>query len=108
MKNPLTVTPPRAPFLSGGPSAYYLDWRSAAIVVAFSASLLLPGLGDATRSMSYHEVLFAQPAKEMLATGNWVLPKIAGVPSTHKPPGTHWMIALVMWLTGSQAAGIVR
>jgi 4-amino-4-deoxy-L-arabinose transferase-like glycosyltransferase len=70
--------------------------------------MLLPCLGGATRALTYHEVLFAQPAKEMLATGNWVLPKFAGIPSTHKPPGAHWAIAVAMLLTGSEAEAIAR
>lgn len=95
-------------FLAGGGSNFALSRRSAAVVAVYAGVLLLIGLGGGTRVLTYHEVLFAQPAKEMLATGNWILPKFGDFPSTHKPPGAHWAIALIMGLTGSEAEGIVR
>jgi 4-amino-4-deoxy-L-arabinose transferase-like glycosyltransferase len=97
-----------APFLSGGIDQFRLGWKAAAVVVLFGATLLLPNLDGGTRSLSYHEVLFAQPAREMLATGNFILPRFAGIPSTHKPPGAHWAIAAVMFLAGSEAEQLVR
>lgn len=100
------VAPPESP-LGRPPEFYRLTGWACALIVAYGASLLLFNLGS-TRTLTFHEVLFAQPAKEMLATGNWVLPKFAGVPSTHKPPGTHWLIAAVMAVTGSKDEAIVR
>src|SRR5262245_33017770 len=102
------AAPAPAPFLSGGPGSCRLRWTAAAVIVAFGASLLLMNLGGRNRSVTYHEALFAEPAKEMLASGNWILPTFAGVASTHKPPGGHWMIALMMALTGSAAEGVIR
>lgn len=94
-----------------GPAAeqFRLSGKAVAGIVLYGASLLLGSLllGNG-RVLSHHEVLFAQPAKEMLATGNWIVPTIAGVPSTHKPPGTHWLIALSMALTGSTREAVVR
>ncbi len=86
---------------------YRLSWRAAVVVVLFAASLLYLKLGS-TRALTYHEVLFAQPAKEMVASGDWLLPRFAGLPSTHKPPGAHWAIAVMMTLTGSQSEAVVR
>ncbi len=97
-----------APFPSDRPEPFHLTWKAAAIVVLFGGSLLLLNLGGDNRKLTFHEVLFAQPAKEMVETGNWILPKFVGVPSTHKPPGTHWAIAALMTLTGSEAEGVVR
>jgi 4-amino-4-deoxy-L-arabinose transferase-like glycosyltransferase len=84
-----------------------LSWPALVLIVLYGFSLLIVQLGD-QRTLTYHEVLFAQPAKEMLATGNWVMPQHTGVPSTHKPPGTHWVLAATMWLTGSDTEGVLR
>lgn len=35
----------------------------------------------------------AIPAREMLASGDWVLPTIWGRPYLHKPPGHFWLVA---------------
>lgn len=94
-------------FLCGSRDQFHLSRRSAAMVALFGAGLLLIDLGGA-RALTYHEVLFAQPAKEMLATGDWIVPRIAGIPSTHKPPVTHWLIALSMALFQSDAEWVVR
>src|SRR5262245_19683331 len=96
------------PFLAGSADQFRLTWAAVALIAAFGASLLMFNLGGQTRVLTYHEVLFAQPAKEMVASGNWALPKFNGLPSTHKPPGAHWAIALVMILTGSEAEALVR
>jgi 4-amino-4-deoxy-L-arabinose transferase-like glycosyltransferase len=86
---------------------YSLSWPAMALIALYGLSLLIVQLGD-QRTLTYHEVLFAQPAKEMLATGNWIMPQHTGVPSTHKPPGTHWILAATMWLTGSESEGVLR
>jgi len=86
---------------------YRLTLPAAGLVAIFAATVMLTNLGP-TRTLTHHEVLFAQPAKEMLATGNWVVPKFLGVPSTYKPPGTHWVLAATMALTGSQAEWVLR
>lgn len=92
---------------SGPPESFALSWRSMWIIVLYGASMLLLNLGS-TRVLTYHEVLFAQPAKEMIASGEWMLPRFNGLPSTHKPPGAHWSIALMMLLTGTDSEGYMR
>lgn len=92
---------------SGASERYRLTWSAAGLIVAFGAGLMLINLGSA-RVLTFHEVLFAQPAREMVATGNWSLPQFVGVPSTHKPPGTHWAIAAAMLLAGSRDEAVVR
>lgn len=107
---PRKISPPALarPWLSGPAERFHLGWQAALLIAAYGASLLLLNLGGQTRVLTYHEVLFAQPAKEMVASGNWILPTFNGVPSTHKPPGSHWAIAVMMLLTGSEAEGVVR
>lgn len=86
---------------------YRLTWRAALLVALFAGSLMLLHLGP-TRTLTHHEVLFAQPAKEMLATGNWFVPRFSGIPSTYKPPGTHWVLAATMAITGSESEWVLR
>ncbi len=84
-----------------------LEWRGWLIVLGYAATLLGIGLGS-SRVLTQHEVMFAEPAREMLATGDWVTPRLAGVPFNDKPPLTAWTIAAVMRLTGSESPWVVR
>ncbi|HEX4132346.1 MAG TPA: glycosyltransferase family 39 protein [Pirellulales bacterium] len=81
--------------------------RSIAVIAAFGLSMLLVNIG-VSRVLTYHEVVFAQAAKEMLTTGDFVVPKIGGVPFTDKPPLTAWSIAASMTLFRSDAEWVVR
>jgi 4-amino-4-deoxy-L-arabinose transferase-like glycosyltransferase len=85
--------------LSGPSDALRLEWRSAAIIVLFGLSMLLVNLGG-NRVLSYHEVSFCQPAREMLRTGDWIVPRIADVPFLDKGPLTAWMLAATMTVLG--------
>lgn len=113
MSTRLTAAPPVAPrhpvaFLAGPEAAAYrLTARDWLILLVFGATLLGIGLGSA-RVLTQHEVMFAEPAREMLATGDWITPRLAGVPFNDKPPLTAWTIAALMALTGSESAWVVR
>src|SRR5688500_18458076 len=87
--------------------AGWLSGRSSVLVVGFGLLLLLPFLGS-SRAVSYHEMIFAQPAREMLAGGDWLQPRVADVANNHKPPLAHWLIAMAMLVTGSQSEFVVR
>lgn len=97
--NTATLPAPAPRFLAGPAEHLQLSWRSAALIVLFGTSLLLINLGG-NRVLTYHEVVFAQPAREMLATGNWIMPTIGGVPFVDKPPLTPWLIAASITLFG--------
>jgi len=84
-----------------------LSVSAVLLLLAYGGSLFLINLGG-TRVLTFHETLFAQPAKEMVSSGNWIVPTIGGVPSTHKPPLTHWLIAISMKVFGSEAEWVVR
>lgn len=86
---------------------FKLTWPAIALVVVFAGSLMFTQIGP-TRTLTHHEVLFAQPAKEMLATGNWFVPRFTGIPSTYKPPGTHWVLAATMAISGSESEWVLR
>lgn len=84
-----------------------LSLKSLAILLLFGFSILFFHLGNC-RTLTLHEVLFAEPAREMIATGNWVLTNFGGVASNHKPPLTHWLIAVSMLVFQSSSEWVVR
>lgn len=89
------------------PGATGLTRRSIGILALVGCVLLLPNLGW-TWSLTYHEAFSAEPAREMLQTGDWVVPRIAGVPCWMKPPLTAWVIAASMAVFGSESEFVVR
>ncbi len=75
-----------------GCCANRLSWRAWCVLIAYAGGLFLWQLGSA-RTFTGHESYPAQGAREMLATGDWLVPRVAGVPWLEKPPLTHWAIA---------------
>lgn len=84
-----------------------LTLRSMALIAVFGATMFLVDFGPGW-VLTYHEAYFAEPAREMLRSGDWIVPKMAGIPSWQKPPLTHWMIAATMGLFRSEAEWVVR
>lgn len=77
-----------------------LSNRSISWLIALVALLLfVPGLG-AVHLFDWDEINFAEIAREMLATGNWLQPQIGYVPFYEKPPLFMWMQALSMSVLG--------
>jgi 4-amino-4-deoxy-L-arabinose transferase-like glycosyltransferase len=68
-----------------------LSNRSISWLIALVALLLfVPGLG-AVHLFDWDEINFAEIAREMLATHNWLQPQIGYVPFYEKPPLFMWM-----------------
>ena len=76
-------------------------------IALFGATMSLVDFGPGW-ALTYHEAYFAEPAREMLRTGDWLIPRIGGVPSWQKPPLTHWMIAATMGILHTEAEWAVR
>lgn len=87
-------------------AARRLSWQSVAFIAVFGATLLTVNLGG--RALTYHEVLFAQPAREMVASGDFLLPRIVDQPYVDKPPATSWAIAASMALLGRTSEAAAR
>ncbi|MBL8828278.1 MAG: glycosyltransferase family 39 protein [Planctomycetaceae bacterium] len=104
--HPNAVTRPTA-MLSGGADSYRLGWFATCGLWLFGLTMLLPYLGT-SRALTYHEIVFAEPAREMLAHGEFIVPRIAGVPFTDKPPLMAWLIATSMAVFQSEAEWVVR
>lgn len=50
---------------------------------------------------------FAVVARDMLATGDWLFPRVGGDLYPDKPPVFFWLMAAAIWLTGSVRAGFL-
>jgi 4-amino-4-deoxy-L-arabinose transferase-like glycosyltransferase len=61
---------------------------------------VLPVFGEETRR--------GLVAREMLASGNWIVPTVQSVPQLSRPPMQNWLIAAASVLTGSVDAWAIR
>src|SRR5262249_35249726 len=64
------------------------------LLIGYTLTLFVFNLGGA-RTFTGHECYVAEAAREMLATGDWLVPRIAGHPWLEKPPLPHWIVATV-------------
>ncbi|MCP2732552.1 ArnT family glycosyltransferase, partial [Limnofasciculus baicalensis] len=69
-------------------------WLIAIIWVAFLWNLGSIGLVDET------EPLFAEAARQMTVTGDWITPYFNGVTRFDKPPLIYWLMAMAYKLIG--------
>jgi len=73
--------------------------RGTLVMVVLGALLFLPGLGLAPL-FDWDEINFAEAAREMLLSGDWLRMQIDFKPFWEKPPLFIWLQALSMWLLG--------
>jgi 4-amino-4-deoxy-L-arabinose transferase len=75
-------------------SGYDPRVRHTALGVAFFAAfLLLPGLGR-MRAVDATDARYLEISREMYASGDWLVPRLAAQPHLDKPPLTYWAAAL--------------
>jgi 4-amino-4-deoxy-L-arabinose transferase-like glycosyltransferase len=68
--------------------------RGAAFIV-FLAAFALFAVGAASRGLwEADEHRIAEVAREMVASGDWIVPHLEGAPYVHKPPLVQWIIAV--------------
>lgn len=77
-----------------------------AVTVLIWASIYLPGLGSV--ELKHEEPRRALPAVHMMATGDWLVPRVGEVPYLRKPPLLNWLIAGMFKLTGGRSEWAVR
>jgi 4-amino-4-deoxy-L-arabinose transferase-like glycosyltransferase len=70
------------------------------------AGIYLPGLGSV--ELKHEEPRRALPALHMLASGDWLVPRVGNIPFLRKPPMLHWLIALSFLATGTKSEWAVR
>src|SRR5207244_9752062 len=74
-------------------------WSPAAVaVLAAAAVLFFARLGD--RGVVSEELRWAEVAREMRQTGDYLRPAINGHPYPDKPAGSYWLIVAASYLTG--------
>jgi len=70
-----------------------LSWSATLLLILVAFLAIIPGISHHDRVLTRHEVLAAQPAREMLKDGKWIVPHFVGVPRYQKPAATGWLIA---------------
>ncbi|MBF9237917.1 glycosyltransferase family 39 protein [Hymenobacter sp. BT683] len=83
--------------------------RSAQAVLGLLLALLAVGLLyglNAWGPLETSEARYAEIAREMLASGDWLHPRLLGIQHFHKPPLTYWLTALGLAVAGPTAAGV--
>ena len=78
-----------------------------AAIVGLSALVLATCLGGSSR-LSYHEAIWAQTAREMIAGGDVLAPSLDGRPWLEKPPLGTWPIALAGRVSGGVDEAVAR
>ncbi|MBV8102711.1 MAG: glycosyltransferase family 39 protein [Verrucomicrobia bacterium] len=70
------------------------------------AAIYLPGLGSV--ELKHEEPRRALPAVHMIASGDWLVPRVGEVPYLRKPPLLNWLIAGMFKLTEGRSEWAVR
>lgn len=81
-------------------------WHSVLLILFTWAAIYLVHLGS--EELRGEEARRIIPAQEMLATGDWVVPRIAGEVYANKPPLINWLIAASFAITGTQSEYTAR
>lgn len=85
------------------PDGQWMSPRQRAFMLILLAILagvvLFFKLGD-SRTLGSHEGYVMIPAREMLRSGDWIVPRFGGVPRLEKPPLSYWVVAASATLCG--------
>ena len=66
---------------------------TALALLLFAGCILLPGVGS-MRAMDATDARYLEISREMYASGDWLVPRLAARPHLDKPPFTYWAGAL--------------
>ncbi len=69
-------------------------------VLAILAGVVLFFKLGAASTLGTHEAYVVVPAREMLKTGDWIVPRFGGLPRLQKPPLGYWVVAASAKLCG--------
>jgi 4-amino-4-deoxy-L-arabinose transferase-like glycosyltransferase len=73
-------------------------WKDLTLIFLLILVIYIPFLG--IPGFDGNEPIRVIVAKEMLKTGNWIIPALHGKPYFLKPPLMNWLIAATGWLSG--------
>ena len=82
------------------PAPYWLALLLLGLAVAFGVGL------NSWGPLESSEARYAEIGREMLASGDWLHPRLLGIGHFHKPPLTYWLTAAGLAVTHSTAAGV--
>jgi 4-amino-4-deoxy-L-arabinose transferase-like glycosyltransferase len=80
--------------------------RGMLFIILLWAAIYLPGLGSV--QLEHEEPRRALPGIHMLASGDWLVPRVGSEPYLRKPPLLNWTIALSCKLAGGVSELAVR
>jgi 4-amino-4-deoxy-L-arabinose transferase-like glycosyltransferase len=81
-------------------------WRHVLLIIGIGMLVIGAGLG-LRNPWPADEPVFALIARDMLASGNWLIPMVGGDYFQDKPPLLFWLQASGYWLTGSEKVGFL-
>jgi 4-amino-4-deoxy-L-arabinose transferase-like glycosyltransferase len=78
-------------------------WLAAGVLLLVCLAVYLPGLASIP-VIDRDEARFAQASRQMLESGDWIVPMVQDRPRLNKPPMIYWLQAGSAWLfTGGDA-----
>jgi 4-amino-4-deoxy-L-arabinose transferase-like glycosyltransferase len=83
-----------------------LQRRDILLILGLGTLVMGAGLG-LRNPWPADEPVFTLIARDMLATGNWLIPMVGGDYFQDKPPLLFWLQATGFWLTGSEKIGFL-
>ena len=88
------------------PPSRLTPFQAFVFVALLWAGIYLPGLG--ALQLQHEEPRRALPGLHMLASGDWLVPRVGSDPYLRKPPLLNWAIALSCKLSGGPSEWAVR
>jgi len=81
-------------------------WGDGLAILMLALVCVLPGLGGSPLART--EPHRAVPAHDMVTSGEWLTPRLYGVPYLRKPPLHYWLLAATEMLVGSTSEWVYR
>ncbi|RPJ04262.1 MAG: phospholipid carrier-dependent glycosyltransferase, partial [Deltaproteobacteria bacterium] len=97
--------------LENGPRVWQgsMKKREIGVCLFFAGSFIILFLNLWGRNLENHDYLrYAEVAKEMIQSGDWIVPRFNGEIFLHKPPFLFWLIALPSTIHGSVSPFLAR
>src|SRR5436309_792932 len=103
MTDPMPATadarPPPCAGLTNDLTLRAFRWGAALVMLC---AAVVSTAGMVRLPLDEHEVFVAQTARQMMDSGDWVVPWFGGVPRLNKPPLSYWLTMLAAWASGAR------